>query len=274
MDSPSTITHIRTLFLQGIALLAPLIITLALLFWLGGAAEQLLGALLRGLLPDAWYIPGMGLIVGIGVIFAAGLLANLILVRWLLDLTERVLDRIPLVKTIFQGLKDVAGLFGQTGDRTLGRPVVVEIQGLKLVGFVMQEDARLPERAASTQSIAAAPPDSSPVPTVEPTPAPAPVTGDMLHTVTSPGRRQGTDRRIAVYLPMSYQVGGYTVYLEPEQVTDLHVGKDQALRAVLTGGSVWTPAPNNRPIKTPRTKPRAAHPSQPPERSSDRSIST
>jgi len=36
------------------------------------------------------------------------LLANLFPVRWLVRAAERILDRIPLVKSVFQGLKDVA----------------------------------------------------------------------------------------------------------------------------------------------------------------------
>lgn len=203
--------RLRNLFLQGIALLAPLIITLALLIWLARSAELFMGHLLRYLMPEAWYVPGMGLVAGVGVTLAAGLLANLFVVRWLLGLTERILDRIPLVKTLLQGLKDVARFLGRDGDRTLGRPVAVTIGELRLVGFVMQERAWLPTRGVGQE---AAP---------------------------GPGQEQSGDaggRSIAVYLPMSYQVGGYTLYLDPSQVTDLEVGTDQAMRAVLTGGSL------------------------------------
>lgn len=216
MGFRSTTTHLRKLFLQGIALLAPLIITIALLVWLGRSVELLMGGLLRGLMPDDWYLPGMGLLAGIGVTLAAGLLANLFLVRWLLTLAERILDRIPLVKILLQGLKDVARFFGQEGKRTLGRPVAVDIRGIQLVGFVMQERVRLP-----VLTTADSPSDSDTLSDAEP-------------------------ERIAVYLPMSYQVGGYTAYLRPEQVRDLDVGTDQALRAVITGGALTTP------LQTPR----------------------
>jgi uncharacterized membrane protein len=214
MGLRSTTAHLRNLFLQGIALLAPLIITIALLFWLGRSVELWMGGLLRGLMPDDWYVPGMGLMAGIGVTLAAGLLANLFLVRWLLTLAERILDRIPLVKILFQGLKDVARFFGQEGERNLGRPVAVDIRGIQLVGFVMQECVRLP-----LVTTADAPSDSD--------------------TPFEP-------ERIAVYLPMSYQVGGYTAYLRPDQVRDLDVGTDQALRAVITGGAL------NAILRTPR----------------------
>ncbi|MBK1724520.1 DUF502 domain-containing protein [Thiocystis violacea] len=186
---------LRKWFLQGLALLAPLFITIVFLVWLGRSVEIFMGDLVRVLIPSGWYLPGMGLAVGVLLTLVAGLLANLFLVRWLLERAERVLDRIPLVKSIFQGLKDVSRFLANDGDEELGRPVAVDVQGVKLVGFVMQERAGLPGIDAD---------------------------GDL----------------VAVYLPMSYQLGGFTLYLERERITQLDVGADRAMRAVLTGGSL------------------------------------
>lgn len=198
MRPGAMLANLRKWFLQGIALVAPLAITIAFLFWLGRSVELFMGDLLRTLLPPEWDIPGMGLLAGVLLTLAAGLMANLFLVRWLLRLTEGVLDHIPLVKSLFQGLKDIARFFSKEGDSTLGRAVTVEIQGARLVGFVMQEHAVLPGELA-----------------------------DGLE-----------ERRIAVYLPMSYQVGGYTLYLDRDRVTPLDVSAEDAMRAVLTGGSL------------------------------------
>lgn len=202
INAAELLTRLRNLFLQGIALLAPLLLTIALIVWLARSVEVVVGAVLKQVLPPDWYVPGLGLAVGVVLTLALGLLANLFLVRWLLNLMERVLDRIPLVKSLFQGLKDVSRFFAQSGDRQLGRPVSVALPlgdaEVRLVGFVMQERARLP--------------------------------GD--------GHDDDGGRPMAVYLPMSYQVGGYTLYLDPARVTPLHVGTEQALRAVLTGGAL------------------------------------
>lgn len=204
MQNTSLLTRLRTWFLQGIALLAPLVITLALLIWLGRSVEVFVGGFLRHLMPDAWYIPGMGLVAGLIVTLAAGLLANLFLVRWLVEVAEHVLDRIPLVKSLFQGLKDIARFFARTGDQDLGRPVIVTLPvgdtSVQLVGFMMQEHAELP-----------------------------------LLNVDSKDQHQDL---VAVYLPMSYQVGGYTLYLERRRVQTLAVGAEQALRSVITGGAL------------------------------------
>src|SRR5687768_8088387 len=46
----------------------------------------------------------------------------------------------------------------------------------------------------------------------------------------------GGDDLVAVYLPMSYQVGGYTVYLPRSKLTETDLSVEQAMRVVLTGG--------------------------------------
>jgi uncharacterized membrane protein len=46
----------------------------------------------------------------------------------------------------------------------------------------------------------------------------------------------GGDDLVAVYLPMSYQIGGYTVYLPRSRVVETDLTVEQAMRIVLTGG--------------------------------------
>ena len=46
----------------------------------------------------------------------------------------------------------------------------------------------------------------------------------------------GGEDLVAVYLPMSYQIGGYTVYLPRSRLTETDLSVEQAMRIVLTGG--------------------------------------
>lgn len=41
---------------------------------------------------------------------------------------------------------------------------------------------------------------------------------------------------VAVYFPMSYQIGGYTLYLSRDRLKPLALGIEEAMRLVLTGG--------------------------------------
>jgi uncharacterized membrane protein len=46
----------------------------------------------------------------------------------------------------------------------------------------------------------------------------------------------GAGEAVAVYLPMSYQIGGYTVYLPRDQIEATDLTVEAAMRIVLTGG--------------------------------------
>src|SRR5690349_6487246 len=46
----------------------------------------------------------------------------------------------------------------------------------------------------------------------------------------------GGEDLVAVYLPMSYQIGGYTIYLPRSKVTETDLTVEQAMRIALTGG--------------------------------------
>lgn len=46
----------------------------------------------------------------------------------------------------------------------------------------------------------------------------------------------GGEDLVAVYLPMSYQIGGYTLYVSRAKVTETDLTVEQAMRIVLTGG--------------------------------------
>jgi len=46
----------------------------------------------------------------------------------------------------------------------------------------------------------------------------------------------GGEDLVAVYLPMSYQIGGYTIYLPRSRLTETDLTVEAAMRIVLTGG--------------------------------------
>ena len=188
-------------FLQGIALVAPVVLTIALLVWLGAWSERTVGQLIKAIIPAGWYFEGLGLLAGIGATLAIGIGANFFLVRWIVQLFEQVLDRIPLVKSLFQAFKDIARLLSSNAEDHLGQVVAVDFDGTRLVGFVMQQDARLP------------------------------------------GEFMDEQERVAVYLPMSYQIGGYTLFLPRSCLTPVDMSFEEGMKLVLTGAVSRDPHP-------------------------------
>jgi uncharacterized membrane protein len=45
------------------------------------------------------------------------------------------------------------------------------------------------------------------------------------------------DQKLGVYVPLSYQIGGYTLYIDRSKVTPLDIDVESAMRIALTGGS-------------------------------------
>ncbi len=58
----------------------------------------------------------------------------------------------------------------------------------------------------------------------------------LIGFVTNPRFRLPDGERLAVYLPMSYQIGGFMVLLPQERVTPLDIPVEDAMRLVLTAG--------------------------------------
>jgi uncharacterized membrane protein len=53
----------------------------------------------------------------------------------------------------------------------------------------------------------------------------------------------GTASEVAVYLPMSYQVGGYTVIVPRSALTSVNMSREEAMKFILTAGLKASPAP-------------------------------
>ena len=180
--------------LKGLVTILPIGLTVYFIYWLGVTTETVLSVPIKWVIDDANYWPGLGLITGFALLFLVGLAVNAFLVRRLLGYGERMLLRVPVVKTVYSAIRDMTRLVNtDKSKRELERVVTVAFGPLRLVGFVTQEQA------------------------------------------SSLGVVSGADM-VAVYLPMSYQIGGYTVYLPRAEITETDLTVEQAMRIVLTGG--------------------------------------
>ncbi len=189
------------LFLRGLGILIPIGLTLYAVYWLILAAEIWLGSGLEALLSvtPVPYIRGMGVLAAVLVVFLVGLGTFSRTFRRMADYLGDLLGRIPLVKTLYGGLTDLMDFVRQGRGREEGLSHVVSVEireDWSLVGFVTRE------------------------------------TFEQLPDQLGP---DGTDK-IAVYLPMSYQIGGFTVYLPRNQVTRLDMSVEDAMRLSLTAG--------------------------------------
>ena len=111
--------QLRRYFVTGLLIWVPLGITLWVLHWLVSTMDQSLLLLPPEFQTESWlgiHVPGMGVVLTLLVVFVTGLVAANFLGQRLLRYWEAVLGRIPVVKSIYNSVKQVSDtLFSPSG---------------------------------------------------------------------------------------------------------------------------------------------------------------
>lgn len=188
--------RIGSLFAQGLVAVLPITVTIYIIYWLGSSAEAVLGRGIRFIVPASAYWPGMGIAVGFSLVLVIGLLMRAWLVRKMFRLGEAIFERIPLVKTLYTAVRDFLGFFAGSDKQALGQVVSVAVG-----------DSNVRLIGFVTREDCA---------------------------VFTPGGA-GTDT-IAVYLPMSCQIGGYTAIVPRSAVQPVEMSVEEAMRFAITAG--------------------------------------
>ena len=194
----------RNVFLSGLVTFLPVMGTFACFVWLAAFTESLLYRVLQAILPEdlakllqqehipfqyRLYIGIAGIATVLAIIFVLGLFTKLWFVKSIVAYALRLLERIPLIKTIYGGIKDVIGFFFAPKSKDgKGQMVVL---------------ATLPGGTWKQLGI---------------------VTRTEFDDLT-PGLRTELERHadgtahpeeefVAVYFPFSYQLGGFSYFIE------------------------------------------------------------
>ncbi len=131
--------YLGSILFAGFMAIVPALLTIYLLYWAAITSEQVMGGLLMAILPDIFYFPGMGTLAGLLIIFFVGLLLKAFFVQQLFELGETLLYRLPLIKTVYGLMRDLFDFFSPS-KKDMGRVVLLEFNGMQVVGFVTRED--------------------------------------------------------------------------------------------------------------------------------------
>ncbi|MGO4836896.1 DUF502 domain-containing protein [Rhizobiaceae sp. 2RAB30] len=111
LKSLSGMTRLRNYFLTGVVVCAPLAITAYLVWGLIGWVDSWVKPYIPSSYnPDNYLpfaVPGFGLLVALVLITLIGFLTANIIGRSIVSFGERLLNRMPLVRTIYSGLKQI-----------------------------------------------------------------------------------------------------------------------------------------------------------------------
>jgi len=194
--------------LKGLVAILPVGLTVYVIYAIARMAEGLFSAIMKLIVPDRYYWPGLGLLAGVLVLYFVGLAVNAYVVHRALRLSDEFFARIPVVKTFYLAIRDFTRFFPSPGSASeLQRVVMVPYGAGKVIGFVTSESDEMLRRS-----------------------------GDKAGTV-------------AVYMPMSYMMGGYTVFVQRELVEPTSLSVEEGMRIALMGAVRSAAAPSPPPAR-------------------------
>ena len=126
----SLLKHLKKKFGTGLLVVIPLGITIFILRFLFNLADGVLAPAIQRtahfFFGEGHYIPGLGMIAGILVIYIAGVIATNVFGRRLVDYWERLLSRIPFVKSIYTSSKQILHVFSAGKKGSFRKAVYVQ----------------------------------------------------------------------------------------------------------------------------------------------------
>ncbi|MEO6094737.1 MAG: DUF502 domain-containing protein [Fibrobacteria bacterium] len=151
--------------------------------------------------------PGLGFAITILFIVAVGTIASNIFFARIFEYFEKTLTRLPVVKLLYFSVKDLIGAF--VGEKKMfNRPVMVAMGHLPL----------------GTETAPAAPGQDIKLLGF--------VTADTLEAIPEAGDR------VAVYMPQSYNMGGYLMLVPRDLITPLASVESAKILAFIVSGGV------------------------------------
>lgn len=200
---------IRKWLLAGLLVVVPVAITIWVLQWIIGTLDQTLL-----ILPEAWHpdrlfgvhIPGFGVLLTLAILLVVGAVASNFVGRKLVSLGDRIVHRIPVVRSIYSSVKQVSDtLFSESGN-AFRKAVLVQWPR----------------------------PDVWTIAFVTGSPG-----GDVANYL------QGNEF-VSVYVPTTPNpTGGYFVMLRKSDCIELRMSVDEALKYVVSMGVVAPAITNN-----------------------------
>jgi uncharacterized membrane protein len=179
-------------FINGILTIVPILLVFYVVYKIFMFLDGILGNALKPYFKED-YIPGIGLLLTIVLITLLGWLSTRFLTGTIFKVIDKLLEKIPFVKTIYSVIKDTVHSF--LGEKkSFSKVVLISHPGsdMKSVGFLTSEDLKH---------------------FYEP----------LSHCV-------------AVYIPQTFQVAGFTVLVPMESVEIIDVKPEEAMKFILSGG--------------------------------------
>ena len=216
---------LRASFFTGLIVITPIAMTLWLMWTVAGMVDSwVLPFIPTHLRPDTyvgWPLRGVGVVIFLLFTVIVGGLARNFIGRSVIRFGEGLVDRTPVVRSIYNGIKQIAETVLSQGDTKFDRACVIEYPrpGLRAIAFVSSKaKGELAKIAAD---------------------------GDSL---------------VSVFLPTTPNpTSGFLLYVPESQITYLEMSVEDAAKLIISAGLVYPAekkpveksAAEKKPAKTP-----------------------
>ena len=195
--------HITTTFFRGLFTLLPLLLSIYVFFWFLTWVESFSRTSVLYFVPDFLYVPGMGAAGVFVLIYLFGAVTDRPYTKWMFNIIESILQELPIVKTVYLAIKDFTEFLKPNREKKNNQVVLVKFPGAQLEIIGLMTRDSL---------------------------------RDLPAVVTK-------ENKVAVYFPMSYQFGGYTMFIPREWVHPTPLTVEEAMRSIITA---WLPGQAQR----------------------------
>ena len=195
-------SRLQRYFISGLLVWLPIWITLIALKFLADILNNTMLLLPRPYQPDnllGFHIPFVGVLITLVMILLTGVIVANFLGRKLLSLWDALMGRIPLVRTIYTGVKQVLHTVFAPGGQSFRKVLLIEYPRAGVWTIAFQTGDTLPqvEQALSAQPM------------------------------------------VSVYVPTTPNpTSGFLLMLERDKVKEVNMSVDQALKFVISLGVV------------------------------------
>lgn len=195
--------RLRTYFLTGVVIAGPVAITTYITWWFISSVDGWVKPIIPPMyLPEThlpFAIPGFGLVVAFLMLTMLGFLTANLVGRTMIDFSERLLDRMPVVRGLYKGVKQIfETVFSQSGT------------SFKKVGLV-----QYPAKGMWSLVFISAEP-----------------TGDLAESLPA-------GDHVGVFLPCAPNpTTGFFFYLPRTEVTEIAMTPDEAAKLVMSAGLI------------------------------------
>ncbi|MGZ3692108.1 MAG: DUF502 domain-containing protein [Pseudobdellovibrio sp.] len=197
---------IQKIFVSGLIGFLPIAVTIYIVYAGITIVENLLGRFIIQILPEHTYIPGYGFLATLILIFLMGLLLNNFVTAGILRRLQEKLTEVPFIKVVYSPLRDLMNLFSKAqGSSALQKVVFLQLGEGKEILGL--------------------------------------VTRENFSDLD--GHIKVGSEKVAVYIPMSYGMGGYTLLVDKNQIRPADLPVEKAMSLALTAWLKIDNTPHN-----------------------------